>query len=75
MRPLTVLLLITTLCIIGRAMDTESARRFLQSAVRTATVTKMCASYPNRNDLVDSKAKTDAEANNAAMKSSMGVSG
>jgi hypothetical protein len=53
MRVATIVLLLSTLLLLANSMDVESARRFLQSTVRTATVAKMCASYPTKASLVD----------------------
>lgn len=49
--------------------------RLLQITQRSATYTKMCASYPDRASLVDEKSKTDAANNNAAMKGAFKKSG
>lgn len=68
------LALIFLTCLVVSASQ-DQANRLLQITTRTASVTKMCASFPDRNSLVDDKTKADAELNKAAMKASFKLSG
>lgn len=70
MRKPIISMVIAMLIVMSFSLSSNNSSRLLQVTQRTAAVTKLCASFPSRTELISEQAKADADLNNAAMKSS-----
>ena len=75
MRKTIILVISITLVMLACSSASSQPNRLLQTTTRSASYTKMCASFADRDALVDEKAKADAKNNQAAMKGAFKVSG
>lgn len=74
MKGVTTLLLCILFISLASATNKHNSGRILQAAQSSSAVEKMCVGL-DRTNLVDAKAKADADSSKAAMQSSFKVSG
>lgn len=63
-----------SLSIAAWSKTSSQSNRLLQVEITTSS-SKVCASFPDRNALIDEKAKTEAAKNRAAMNAAFKISG
>lgn len=74
MRKEIILIILMSLSIAAWSKTSSQSNRLLQVEITTSS-SKVCASFPERNALIDEKAKTEAAKNRAAMNAAFKVSG
>lgn len=74
MRKEIILIILMSLSIAAWSKTSSQSNRLLQVEITTSS-SKVCASFPDRNALIDEKAKTEAAKNRAAMNAAFKISG
>ncbi len=74
MRKEIILIILMSLSIAAWSKTSSQSNRLLQVEINTSS-SKVCASFPDRNALIDEKAKTEAAKNRAAINSAFKLSG
>lgn len=74
MRKEIILIILMSLSIAAWSKTSSQSNRLLQVEITTSS-SKVCASFPDRNALIDEKAKTEAAKNRAAINSAFKLSG
>lgn len=74
MRKEIILIILMSLSIAAWSKTSSQSNRLLQVEITTSS-SKVCASFPDRNALIDEKAKIEAAKNRAAMNAAFKISG
>lgn len=69
-----ILIILMSLSIAAWSKTSSQSNRLLQVEITTSS-SKVCASFPDRNALIDEKAKIEAAKNRAAINSAFKLSG